>query len=206
MKLQEHGLFLTSAYTTYLSDVDNQTLSEHILNLEKVSAGRKASNSGGFQSKIFNHDSIDCIEGKKLFELIQGAVQTVLNDWNFPLSADMFCYWYNVNRRNDYNTVHTHPESFISGVYYVKVPSGSGRIEFQRSESERDRLFFQSRYLESMDKDVDNPRVNLIHHMQPEQGKLILFPGHLNHLVEQNQTNEDDDARISISFNFYKDL
>jgi len=42
--------------------------------------------------------------------------------------------------------------------------------------------------------------------MSPEEGKLIIFPGHLNHLVEQNNTEDERDERISISFNFYKDL
>jgi len=206
MKLQEHGLFLTSAYTTYLPDIDNVAFSEHIFNLEKASSGRQASNSGGFQSSLFRFDSIDCIQAKKLFELITGACQTVINDWNFPLQLEKFCYWYNINRRHNYNNVHNHPESFLSGVYYIKVPENSGSIEFQRSESERDRLQFQNNYLQSIDKDVNNPRVNLVHRMSPEEGKLIIFPGHLNHLVEQNNTEDERDERISISFNFYKDL
>jgi hypothetical protein len=38
--------------------------------------------------------------------------------------------------------------------------------------------------------------------MQPEDGLLFIFPGHLNHFVEQNLTNDEDDRRVSIAFNF----
>ena len=41
---------------------------------------------------------------------------------------------------------------------------------------------------------------NLYHcyHFNPTEGKILVFPAHLNHLVQENKSNED---RISVSFN-----
>ena len=38
----------------------------------------------------------------------------------------------------------------------------------------------------------------IVIHFNPTEGKIIVFPSHLNHLVQENKSNED---RISVSFN-----
>jgi hypothetical protein len=37
---------------------------------------------------------------------------------------------------------------------------------------------------------------------EPLEGRLIMFPGWLPHEVEPNLSEEEDNIRISISFNF----
>ena len=93
-------------------------------------------------------------------------------------------------------------ESYISGVYYIKVPSNSGNIVFSRAESETERMYFQTKEIMDKSLSVNDPRVNTEHWFTPKEGMLLLFPGHLKHTVEQNLSEEIDSTRISMSFNF----
>jgi uncharacterized protein (TIGR02466 family) len=88
------------------------------------------------------------------------------------------------------NTVHTHPHSFLSGVYYVAAPDGCGRIFFQDPrpaaahrppayEAHTPWTFQQVQY-------------------EPRPGRLLLFPAWLPHGVEPNLSDAD---RVAISFN-----
>ena len=98
-------------------------------------------------------------------------------------------YWANVNEPNDYNMQHNHVPSHISGVYYVRVPEGSGRIKF-----------FDERRIRTLAEPDSSPvEITASEHVfDPKPGMMLLFPSWLDHLVGQNRSNE---VRISISFN-----
>lgn len=202
-QITEHLLFVTSCYITYLTDIDNAQISDNALQHEISSSSEHRSNKGGFQSQPFRNNNFDNEETFKLFQkFICPMAQQIFNSWNLDKSIDNYAYWYNVNRRYNYNNAHIHPGSYLSGVYYSQVPSDSGRIVFDRSQTELDRLEFQQDHIELNNLKIDNNRVNTQHWFIPEEGMLILFPGHLSHYVEQNLTQDKDDARISLSFNF----
>ena len=120
--------------------------------------------------------------------------------WNIPCNMEQLNYWYNINPKYTYNREHTHLNSFLSGVYYIKVPENSGNIFFLRSQTEIDRMLFLNSKLEEQGNLYSNNRTNVEHWFVPQEGLLILFPGHLNHYVDQNLTNDIDDRRISLSF------
>ena len=44
----------------------------------------------------------------------------------------------------------------------------------------------------------DNYNIYQTFYFNPIEGKILVFPAHLNHLVQENKSNED---RISVSFN-----
>lgn len=200
----EHQLFVTSCYVTYLEGIDNSKINEKALYHESTSTSNERSNKGGYQTQPILGNEVDCPEVLKLFQKhICPAAQKISESWNLHKEMNLFSYWYNVNRRYNYNTAHTHPHSFISGVYYSKVPSDSGLIIFDRAQSEIDRLQFQQEYITSANLVLDNNRINTEHWFTPKEGMLILFPGHLAHSVDQNLTKDSDDARISLSFNFF---
>jgi len=202
-KIVEHALFISSCYSTEIDTVDNAELNKHILSLESQSPSASKSNRGGWQSQPFYEGALDSDIVKDLFKQLLPAAQTITDSWKLGVKLKSFNYWYNVNRRNNYNAPHSHPISFISGVYYSKVPKDSGSIVFVRSENETDRMHFQTTYIADNNLTVDDPRVNTDHWFQPKEGLLLLFPGHLKHSVDQNLTDDKDDARISLSFNFF---
>lgn len=203
-QLTEHALFVTSCYTTYLEDVDNSKINERVLHLEKHDEGNHRSNHGGYQSNPIHFDEVDSAEVMRLFSNhIFPAAQRIVDSWDIKKELSQYVYWYNVNRRYNYNAIHDHPMSFVSGVYYSKVPKDSGVIRFIRSQTEMDRMSFQHNHMIHTGAIPNNNRINTEHWFVPSEGLLILFPGHLTHEVDQNLTPDEDDARISLSFNFF---
>lgn len=105
--------------------------------------------------------------------------------------------WASVNTKFSYHEQHIHPNSFLSGVYYVKVPKNSGNINFidprnsmRTLELEPDRSGVLT---DPLRRQID---------VCPEDGMLLLFPSWLGHEVQQNMS---DDERVSIAFNIIPD-
>jgi len=205
INLEHHPMFVTSAYVTYINDIDNTKIIEHVDNLRNnvPNVRRQRSNVGGFQTVDIHPLPYDFSETEKLFNnYIKPAVSTILDIWQLPYNINSLSYWYNLNSKWTYNREHIHADAAVSGVYYVKVPSNSGRIVFNRSVTEYDRMnHIQRQYIQNH-LEVNNPETNNVHWFAPLEGMLVLFPSHVSHYVEQNTTEEENDSRISISFNF----
>jgi uncharacterized protein (TIGR02466 family) len=93
--------------------------------------------------------------------------------------------WLTLSKPGLSSHVHDHGTSHISGVYWFKTNGSDGDIVFRNS--------FKALKC--------NPIGSSFAHetsFSPDQGRLILFPGFLDHSVKENTTNED---RISLSFN-----
>jgi uncharacterized protein (TIGR02466 family) len=203
-EIAEIPMFLSSCFITYAKDIDNKKIINAIEELEITQPSNKRSNAGGFQSFTIPRPEYDNTEVAKLFEtLIIPLVKQISKDTKYPDTMDNLRYWYNVNYKYNYNTPHTHPKAYLSGVYYMKVPKNSGNLVFNRSENEIDRMSFIIDKCISQGSAPDNIRINTEHWVIPEENKLIIFPGHVNHYVEQNLTEETDSRRISLSFNFF---
>ena len=39
--------------------------------------------------------------------------------------------WAIINKKNDFNIVHTHPNSYLSAAYYVKAPKDCGKFQVE---------------------------------------------------------------------------
>lgn len=177
--IHEHAIFISSCYTSYLESVDNLAIIEAIEHIEATQPSAALSNSGGYQSLGISPPDYDNYATMMLFEnFIKPTVNNIMDRSHMPPGEKNINYWYNVNYKNNYNRVHTHPSSYISGVYYLKVPSNSGDITFMRSQTELDRLEFITKQLKSYDSTSD-PRINTVHWFTPKEGLLLLFPGHL---------------------------
>jgi uncharacterized protein (TIGR02466 family) len=203
-KLTENLLFVTSCFTTYVDSINHTDIVDAIERIQKEEPGNQRSNQGGFQSMVKHSPDFDNSETIRLFnDVIFPAAQLVGKAWSIPSEMDKVAYWYNVNYKYSSNREHTHPNSFLSGVYYIKVPQDSGNIMFLRANSEHDKMEFIHQLITEKNLQIDNNRINTEHWFAPAEGMLILFPGHLTHYVRQNLTNDTDDRRISLSFNFY---
>lgn len=201
--LTETLLFVTSCFTTYTDSVDHSSIVDAIEKIKLTEDGNHRSNEGGFQSFVRYSPEFDNLETAKLFDtVIFPAAKMVAKSWSLPSKMNTVAYWYNVNQKYSSNREHTHPGAFLSGVYYIKVPTDSGKIVFLRSNSEHDKMEFIHQRITTENLKIDNNRINTQHWFAPMEGMLILFPGHLTHYVKQNLTTEIDDRRISMSFNF----
>ena len=100
-------------------------------------------------------------------------------------------YWANLNVTNDISAPHCHPESFFSCVYYAKAHGQkSGRFEFLTPVNQMLPVV-QNKMIDTYTK-YTSPTWWI----DPEPGKLIIFPSWLWHFVNKNTSGED---RISIA-------
>ncbi|MDX1430891.1 MAG: TIGR02466 family protein [Gammaproteobacteria bacterium] len=126
-----------------------------------------------------------------LVELIQAAVGGVLDylDAQCRTLVITGC-WANVNAPGARHRAHTHPNNFLSGVYYVQTREGSDRIVFDDPRP-------QSFVVSPLAREVTLDNAAEIR-MTVSDGTLILFPAWLQHRVDDNKSNEN---RISVAFN-----
>ena len=100
--------------------------------------------------------------------------------------------WVNIMPPTAAHSLHLHPNSFISGTYYVRTPKGCSGLKF-----EDPRL---SKFMAAPPKLPTVREENRLYTTYPaEAGNVILFESWLRHEVAANRV---DDERISISFNY----
>ncbi len=97
--------------------------------------------------------------------------------------------WVNVYGQGDSQEVHLHPNSVISGIYYVAAPEGCGELLFHAPLSDS---MLSPPTTET--NNINTPMVAL----KPRAGDMVLFRSWLRHSVKPTQGKEE---RISIAFN-----
>ena len=178
----------------YVKDVGtpefNAQLEQNIINWSRQDKGVQKTNVNGWHSPTDMHLKP---EYKMLVDLLHQAQHFIYNDElldNEPFLGNM---WANINPPGGYNRAHTHPNSLWSGVYYVKAPINSGHLKVEDPKPCIN-ISRPKRKQGQLHKHLWNEV-----HFEPIAGRLIMFPSWLNHCVDTNQSN---DIRISVSFNF----
>jgi uncharacterized protein (TIGR02466 family) len=98
--------------------------------------------------------------------------------------------WANYNPPGGYNPAHHHPNNYLSGVYYVSIPDGEGRIAFEDPRP-------QAQVMLAPVTEFTHNNGNIIT-FEAKPGRLLIFPAWLSHSVPVNRSPHN---RISISFN-----
>jgi uncharacterized protein (TIGR02466 family) len=106
--------------------------------------------------------------------------------------------WANVNRFGDYHDAHNHPRAYLSGTYYVAVPSGMAERKGRSDVRSGCISFYDPRGAANMTAIKGDPYIEAEHTIQPRAGMILLWPAFLKHFVHPNLS---DDLRISISYN-----
>ena len=142
----------------------------------------------GWQSKTFPlYDQSD-----KLHSILMDCITSLP-----PLKENINVYskaWVNINSPGSLNLQHSHPGCDLSGVLWIKCPDKSGDIFFHSPS-----CFETFQEIESYTEDFKNNN-NYYHsyYFPPIEGRMLIFPSHLEHDVRENLSKED---RISVSFN-----
>ena len=77
-------------------------------------------------------------ERQFLIGMIQSAV---------PLAEKYRIFsWINCSPSRSHNSAHVHPDSEISGVFYIAVPTGSGKIDFRDPRTQSEMANLHSRF------------------------------------------------------------
>ena len=136
---------------------------------------------------------LDRVELKDIREFVESTIEDYMDNIiqpKYDTTAYITQSWLNWTEPGGYHHQHYHPNSFISGVFYINANSKSDTISFVK---ERHDHF-----------DIQPGEYNLYNSMiwwvAVGTGTLVLFPSHLTHSVP---TLEGNDVRVSLAFNTY---
>ena len=105
--------------------------------------------------------------------------------------------WYNTNRCGDHHAPHTHPKSYLSGTYYVRVPADPPGVDDPQARPACI-SFYDPRTAANMITVGSEPDARASHTVRPTAGTLLMWPSPVQHYVHPNLSEEH---RVTISFN-----
>ena len=186
------NLFPSSVHSLGIVNFDDykdQLIQETYKERDEDPVGRKVSNRGGWQS---NEIDIQKCKSETLKEVIIGSLSQFE-----PISQNVSMVvggWKNINGPGNFNCIHNHPRSHLSGVLWIKAPKDSGNIVFTSPQ-----LFNRFQELDSYTNQFKfNSNSYMTYYFPPTEGRILIFPSNLDHEVKENKSDED---RISYSFN-----
>jgi uncharacterized protein (TIGR02466 family) len=180
------NLFPTPIYSCFLenqkevqSDIANALIdiqyddSDHYNHLGKI-----------FETTLASNDIITDKQMINVAQEIDKHLKQYCNELEFQFRAYTRTSWIAKTSQGGHTFPHTHGSTDISGCYYYQTTGTDGDIFFTSPvPSAISSLCFQ-KYIERQE-------------YKPEVGKLLLFPGWLEHGVKTNTVNSE---RISLAF------
>jgi uncharacterized protein (TIGR02466 family) len=184
-----HQLWATPIYENYIPVEDNW-----VNFVKSEDYKRMASGNGDITKDYYILEKLPDLK-KEIENHINLFVEKYLKV-NKDVSFYLTNSWIIQHHPNDHAQSHFHTNSLLSGVYYLDVPKNSGDIRFLRMEqmhyvfpSSFNINYSENTYQNCYDYPIDTT-----------DGKILIFPSHINHGVWKNETNE---KRYSLSFNVY---
>ena len=171
----------------------NSELSNYIYTLhDEDKKGIERSNRGGWHSKNFNISDKNSIQHKFAVKVQKYILDSFMNlgwktkDTNIQIKE----MWAIINKKNDFNVIHTHPNCYLSAAYYVKASQNCGRFQLECPNIAKRHSYPEIAQQNELNVHVAGIEIN--------EGDLLIFPGYMPHKVGKNESDED---RIVISFN-----
>lgn len=187
MEANINGIFPTPIYISKL----NRELTP--LELKFVDKNKKDfyKNDGNITSKnnyILNEKPFTNIK-KELDLKIQDYFNKVISPAN-NITPYITQSWLNYTETNQYHHKHSHPNSIVSGVFYINCHEEHDKIKF-----------FNDTY-KTFKPDIKEYNIwnSESWWFTVKTGDVILFPSSLTHMVE---TKKGDNTRISLAFNVF---
>lgn len=184
------SMFPTFVWQTMVKEEIYQTLNRDIIH--KLTILRKTTPEvDHFSSWQSDPDLHKFAEFQALISLVKVAAKNIfaflkVGHEGFELTG---C-WANMNVAGTTHKMHSHPNNFLSGVYYVQTDEGSDTINFHDPRVQTGIIRPPVTELSAENTDQVVVRV--------KSGMFLLFPSWLQHSVDANQSTQ---ARISVSFN-----
>jgi uncharacterized protein (TIGR02466 family) len=144
-----------------------------------------------------NNDPLMAIPGMgRLEEFILTHAEQYGKATNLKMKDNKVSMWGNIYRANDQHEYHCHPNSLISGTFYVYTDKDSSEIIFQ------DPAFPQRMFDNPIDNDARHRYNGTMPHYNnwecvPTPGTLMMWPSYILHRVRQQKKGE----RVTVSFN-----
>ena len=182
-------LFPTVVWRAEIRPDASRRINEAIVAIAALRRGTANPAAGrGWQS---GHDLHELHEFRELTESSGVTVRDVLDCLRIgEVAFEMSDCWANMNAPGAAHGLHSQPNNFLSGVYYVRVPNGGDNINFHDPRIQTGILRPPVVELTADNTDQVVVRVG--------EGTVLLFPAWLPHSVDANRGDRD---RISVSFN-----
>jgi len=185
-------LFPSIVWSTLFDDREafNAKLLEHVYRLrEQDPKGVNNTNVKGWQSPNILQDLPEFNDiNLRILQVCDKIGESQLFNPNFIYQHQA---WVNISPPGASNKLHFHANCHFSGVYYVSLKAPEcGSIYF------RDPRVASRMMTYPIDKPTEFTTEEV--RMRPEEGRMYVFPGWLEHGVDENLSERD---RISISFN-----
>ena len=177
-------LFPTPLYINNINAPLINQQKDYLLNLPKIlNMGNLRSESG----YIFEYPLFTELK-KTINDNIKEYVNIVYPNSNLDVYITQS--WANYTEPNEYHHRHSHPNSFISGVFYVNAIKNEDMIKFYKDLP----FIYQINHNQSNNYNSSDVAILV------ETGDLVLFPSNFQHNVPPTTSKE---TRISISFNTF---
>lgn len=186
-------LFPTPMFTGKLSDVSVcDRVEKKLRELQKSGTG-KSSPKGEILAYMTPDDLQTLPEMKDLVDIVMCESGNILDAYTIKRDSHYITnMWANIANPNRRHHMHVHPNCVLSGLVYIKTPKNCGPTVFA---SPRQLLKnFEPTYLEKNELNAD------VFVFPAEKGRMLIWPSHVPHAVEQGAADETED-RIVVAFN-----
>lgn len=177
-------LFPTPLYITNINKPISTQQKEYLLNAPKID---NMGNLRGEDGYVLNQPMFAELK-QFIMQCIKEYVVSVYANPNLDVYITQS--WANYTKPREFHHKHSHPNSFISGVFYVNAKPKEDMIKFYRDKP----AFFD--LLKGQPNNYNSQDVAIL----VETGDLVLFPSNFVHDVPPTTSEE---TRISISFNTF---
>lgn len=173
-----------------LPDTQNQEAINFCLQLEQNSVGRVVSNAGGWQSNDFLEADLVNTPLNFLIDAVVSNCQKALVELGSKKEVRIVNSWININNKNDFNKLHTHPSCDLACVFYLT--NNNSEIEFQRPYD------IPKYFLDNLESNNSTPLSFTHVTYNPTKNAFLIFPAWLQHYVKPNLS---ESVRISVAIN-----
>ena len=187
MEATINGIFPTPIY---ISKIDRELTKKELsfIDKNKLDTYNNEGNKTSNDNFILNNKQFKDIK-EELDLRVQDYFDKVISPAN-NITPYITQSWLNYTETNQYHHKHAHPNSLVSGVFYINCNQEHDKIKF-----------FNEKYStikpEVKDWNIWNSESWWF---SVKTGDIILFPSSLTHMVE---TKQGDNTRISLAFNVF---
>lgn len=166
-----------------------------VLLLEDVKSRVEIRNA---QTDLLSHSMPVRAEANPLYRELAEMAAPYLRDFGFLLFGENLAWhakevWMNVLSQGGHQSMHSHANSFISGVVYLTDSHASAKTVFHNTMGAR-QFVFSNNHQDSAPTPYNSDRWVA---SDCEKGDLLLFPSYMLHAVPRNEGQE----RITLAFN-----
>ena len=174
----------------YISKLNRELTNEELLFIDKTKSDvyKNEGNTTSNNNYILNHQNFADLK-TDLDLKVQDYFNKIISPAN-DITPYITQSWLNYTETNQYHHKHAHPNSLVSGVFYVNSDNEFDKIKFFKED-------YKTIKPEIKDWNIWNSESWWF---SVKSGDVILFPSSLIHMVENKQGTN---TRISLAFNVF---